>query len=38
MLHSNSYLHHYEKYGLMKNDIIEYLTVFENIITNYQEL
>lgn len=38
MFQSNSYVHHYEKYGLSRDDIIEYLTVFENIIGSYQTL
>lgn len=38
MLESKAYLHHYQKYGLGEPEIIEYLTVVENILDNYSQL
>ena len=38
MLQSKAYLHHYEKYGLGGQEIIEYLTIFENILNDYKKI
>lgn len=38
MLESKAYLHHYQKYGLGEPEIIEYLTVIENILGDYAQL
>ena len=35
MFESNAYIHHYNKFGLEKDDISDHLTVFENIIMKY---
>lgn len=38
MLQSKAYLHHYEKYGLGQNEIIEYLTILESVIADYSKI
>lgn len=38
MLHSKAYLHHYSKYGLGEQEIIDYLTTFEAIIDRYKQI
>lgn len=38
MLQSKAYLHHYEKYGLGQNEIIEYLTILEGVIADYSKI
>ena len=38
MLNSRAYLHHYDKYGLGKAEIVDYLTVIESIMNNYAKL
>lgn len=38
MLENKAYLHHYEKYGLGQNEIIEYLTILEGVIGDYSKI